>query len=384
MRSFRFLRRWLRTALGAVGLLVLALVVWASFWTAYNPHVRVPAPRVVHRPLHGETIEVVAGGDFAPADAALRPIRRHGYHYPYQATASLFQRADIAFANLEAPVTAATEPFPLPKIWLYRVDPHATSAFRWLGLDLVSSANNHVVDYRDRGVLDTVRHLRAAGIEPLGAGRSEAEARAGVVVDVGGTRIGWLGYLEDAFEYNLYLRTFAVGGRVGCARLEPSDVREDVRRMRRHADLVIVSVHWGDNYLAVTDQQRRDARMLADAGVDIVIGHHSHDAQHVQKIGRTLVLYSLGNYAWGAIGNEALRVGLLARLTIAPRRGERAAHLVAAELVPIVTQNRIVNYQPRPVRPREMKWLDPMIAESRAAGVPLEVAGTRIRIPVER
>jgi poly-gamma-glutamate synthesis protein (capsule biosynthesis protein) len=143
-----------------------------------------------------------------------------------------------------------------------------------------------------------------------------------------------------------------------------------------------VSVHWGENYEPVADQQRRDARVLADAGVDVVIGHHPHDVQHVQWIGRTLVLYSLGNYAWGAIGNEKLRVGLVARLTIDPRRGQVRARLREAELLPILTQNRIVKYQPRRVRWREMQWLDPMIAASRAAGVPLEVDGTRIRIPL--
>ena len=203
-----------------------------------------------------------------------------------------------------------------------------------------------------------------------------------MVVDVGGTRIGWLGYLEDAPGYNLYFRTFAVGGRVGCARLGADDVQEDVRRLRRHADLVFVSVHWGDNYRPVVDQQRRDARMLADAGVDVVIGHHSHDVQHVQWMGRTLVLYSLGNYAWGAIGSSKLRVGLIARLEIEPRRGQARARLRGAELLPIVTQNRIVKYQPRRVRGAQMRWLDPMLAASRAAGTALEVDGTTIRIPL--
>lgn len=373
--------RWLRVAGASAGTLVLAVVGWGAFWTVWNPAVAVPAPRVVHRPASGRNIQIVAAGDFAPADAAMPLIRAHGWHYPYEATASLFQRADVAFANLEAAMTESTDPFPLPKKYLYRVEPRAIEALQWLGLDLVSSANNHIVDYRERGIVDTVRHLRAGGIEPLGAGRNEAEARRGVVVDVGGTRIGWLGYLEDSLGYNLYFRTFAVGGGVGCARLEPDDVREDVRRMRRHADLVFVSIHWGANYRPVVPQQRRDARMLAEAGVDVVIGHHSHDVQHVQRIGKTLVLYSVGNYAWGAIGSGKLRVGLIARLTVSARTPEAPPRLVAAELLPIVTQNRIVRYQPRRVREREMKWLRPMLEASRADGVALEVEGTRVKIP---
>lgn len=363
--------------------IVLVAGAWVAFWTFWNPRVAVKDPRVLHRPRTRGTVQIVAAGDFAPADAALAPIREQGYHYPYGPTAPIFQRADIAFANLEAPITRSTDPFPFPKKYLYRIEPEATEAFQWLGLDLVSNANNHAIDYRDRGLVDTLRFLRAAGIEPLGAGRNEAEARRGVVVDVGGTRIGFLGYLEDSTQYNLYFRTFAVGGRIGCARLEPDDVREDVRRMRRRADLVFVSVHWGDNYRPSNDQQHRDARMLADAGVDVVLGHHAHDVQEVQKIGRTLVLYSLGNYAWGAIGSDKLRVGLIARFEVTPRQGGAAPRVTGAELLPIVTQNRLVHFRPRRVRAAEMKWLAPMIEASRAAGVPLEIQGTRIRIPMD-
>jgi poly-gamma-glutamate synthesis protein (capsule biosynthesis protein) len=145
-----------------------------------------------------------------------------------------------------------------------------------------------------------------------------------------------------------------------------------------------VSVHWGANYKPVKDRQRRDARLIAEAGADVVLGHHSHDIQHVERIGRTFVLYSLGNYAWGAIGSPKLRVGLVASLNVEPRTEATPARVRSIELLPIVTQNRIVEYQPRRVRRREMRWVEPMVATSRAAGVDLQVDGTRLRLDAER
>src|SRR6185295_18349410 len=168
----------------------------------------------------GPEVTVLLGGDFAPTDAAMPFIRAHGYTYPYEATADLFRGADISFANLESPVSDSPDPFQLPKDYIYETAPEATGAWKWLGLDLVSIGNNHIEDYRDRGLLDTVRYLDEAGIAHVGAGANESAARRPVIVDVGGIRVGFLGYLEDKAGYDLYLRTFAVGDRVGAAKLD--------------------------------------------------------------------------------------------------------------------------------------------------------------------
>ena len=233
--------RGLGLGLGAV---LLAVGGWALFWTLYNPRVPLAEPVVVHRPAPAGDITVVLGGDFAPTDAAMPVLREHGYRWPYEPTADIVRSADVSFANLEAPVTDSGDRFPLYKKYVYQVDPIATEAWQWLGLDLLGLANNHVGDYRDRGVRDTLRRLDAAGIAHAGAGASETEARRPVVFDVGGTRIGFLAYLEDRIVYNLYFRTFAVGGRTGCARYLRADVEEDVRRLRPD------ELEWLDPFLA--------------------------------------------------------------------------------------------------------------------------------------
>jgi hypothetical protein len=353
--------------------LLVAAGLWAAFWTTYNPPVAGLPPLVLERPASQDhEVTVLLGGDFAPADAAMPFIAEHGYHYPYEATRDLFAEADVAFANLESPVTTSNDRFPLFKKYLYKVAPEATESWKWLGLDLVSLANNHVSDYRDRGLLDTLHHLDAAGLAHVGGGADEPAARRAVIFAVGGVKIGFLGYLEDRAQYNLYMRTFAVAGRPGCARALRSDLAEDIRRLRPAVDVLIVSIHWGDNYKPVTDEQEDLGRWLIDQGVDVVAGHHPHDVQPVEVRGRGVIIYSLGNYAWGAIGHGHLRVGFLARLRI-----DRASRRVAAvELVPIATQNRLVEYQPRPLQPDEWPWLDGVLAASRARGGSRKVAGS--------
>jgi poly-gamma-glutamate synthesis protein (capsule biosynthesis protein) len=364
---FRVLRAF---GIGLGGLLVLFLS-WAIFTRLYNPRVPLAEPIVIDRPRTGERITVVLGGDFAPTDAAMPAIREKGWTYPYEATRWILNEADVAFLNLEAPVTASGDEFPLYKKYIYKVDPAAVPVWNWLGLDVVSLANNHIGDYRDRGVVDTVRHLDEAGIAHVGAGGDETAARRPVIFDVGGTRIGFLAYLEDGIFYDLYLRAFAVGNTVGCAQMNATDLSEDVRRLRPLVDVLIVSVHWGENYSGVTGDQERFARRMADLGVDVVAGHHAHDVQPAQVLDRTLVLYSLGNYAWGTPGYGHLRVGLLARLHVVPRSDEGPGRMESAELLPIVTQNRIVQFQPRPLAPEEWDWLDPFRRGTEARGVRL-------------
>src|SRR5690349_9847741 len=103
------------TAFGAAG-------GWALYETLHNPRVPLAAPAEVRRaPRAPGRAEVVLGGDFAPTDAAMPLVRAHGFTYPYLATAPILRDADVAFANLEAPVTARGERFPLYKDYFYRV-----------------------------------------------------------------------------------------------------------------------------------------------------------------------------------------------------------------------------------------------------------------------
>jgi poly-gamma-glutamate synthesis protein (capsule biosynthesis protein) len=362
-------------ALAAVLLLAAA---WWSFWTHYDPHVDVPAPPSLGAPsLDGSaTGRVLVLGDTAPTDGAMRMIRKHGWGYPFDAIRDLVRSFDAAVANLEAPVTGSDRPWPVPKQWVYKVDPAALPELRRAGIDAVTLANNHSTDYGGWGLADTLRHLDEAGIVHLGAHLSEAGARRGLVIDTSGGRLGLLSVMENQTHWRLWNMAFALDAPFrqwpGVARLRYSDLAKDIARLRAVSDLVVVIPHWGKNYEPITRHQEILGRAIIDLGADAVIGHHSHQIQPVEAYKDRPIVYSLGNFAFGTIGKNTMRFGMGAALHLEGGRLRRI------ELIPLLTQNRAVGYRVRlPAGARLDEFFDALIPDSAARGAVIERRGDR-------
>jgi poly-gamma-glutamate synthesis protein (capsule biosynthesis protein) len=363
----------LRQLLRVLLLLVMTASAHLLLMWLWNPWTPVPGPATARASSttggSGPGV-IIFGGDTAPTDAASPYLRRFGYEYPFSATVHLMREADLALVNLEAPVTTRTETFPLYKTYLYKVDPRALQAMVWAGIDAVSLANNHVMDYGQAGLNDTLRHLRAAEIVAVGAGEDGGSARRGVVWRIRGTRVGVLSYMEDSFMHSLYVRSFAWGSRPGVARLEAGDIEDDLRRMRGRADVVVVVVHWGRNYTGVTLLQRLYGRMMIDYGADAVVGHHPHIHHPVGVYRGRPILYSLGNYAFGTPGRSTFRYGMLARFRLEDRRLRRV------ELIPLVVQNRSIRFKPeRATGVDANKMLTQLARDSASMGARITVRG---------
>mgnify|MGYP000878741883 CR=1 FL=1 len=306
------------------------------------------------------------------ADAALPTLLRDGFEQPFGATAAIVREADLAIANGEAPITDEEAPDGRWKEYVYRAPAEAAPALARAGFDLIGLANNHATDHGARGVDSTVENLRRAGVIAPGAGDSEATARRAVIVRTGGVRVGLIARCAWSPGWDLWSRQYARGSDPGVALLDEDRLREDVARLRPEVDLVVLFVHWGESYEGPTGSQRRWARRAAEAGVDLVVGHHPHVAQPVAMVGRTPVVFSLGNYAFGTPGRPELSIGLLLRVEVQKRR------LARLELLPIDVQNRRVLYRPVPlVGSPARDALTPIVAASRALGAPLVLDGDR-------
>jgi poly-gamma-glutamate synthesis protein (capsule biosynthesis protein) len=360
-----------------LGLSILA-AAWYSFWTYADPWVAVPPPERVEfdqislQPLG----RVLFLGDFAPTDAAMDEIERHGWGYPFERTRGLLARYDAVVANLESPVTERDDPWPLPKKWVYKVDPAALPAIRDAGVDVVTLANNHATDYGHQGLADTLDHLDRHGIRHLGAAMTEAAARRGLVIDTPGGSIGLLAYAQNQVQWRLYTTIFALdtplGSWPGVARLRYSDLAEDIARMRNHADAVVVVVHWGRNYAPVGSDQVVLGRACIELGADAVIGHHSHQAQPVGLHRGRPIVYSLGNFAFGTRGRSSMRFGMGAAIHVKEKR------IVGIELLPLLTQNRIVRYRTRSPRGRQRgRFFAELVSGSAELGATIERRGDR-------
>lgn len=196
--------------------------------------------------------------------------------------------ADLAFANLEFPVGEAGE-VREDRAPEFRHDAALIPALRALGFDVLSLANNHVMDCGERGLIRTLEACAAAGISTVGAGRTLEEACAPACFDVAGERVAVVAWSSAVAD--------AAGPRTaGIAPLTAERVAEDVARARASADVVIASVHWGSMYVDYPPPRVMEmADRIEAAGAEVVLGHHPHVLQGWRRAGRGLTLFSLGD-----------------------------------------------------------------------------------------
>lgn len=187
-------------------------------------------------------------------------------------------RADFAMVNLETAVGEGGAPLPGKK-YTFRAPVAALTTLAAAGVDAVSMANNHAADFGDAVFAQTLDARRAAPLPVVGIGRDEAHAFAPLQLDVRGVRVA---VLASSQIRDVTAAQHAAGPTSpGIAtNLEPGRLLAAVRRARATSDLVVVMLHWGADYTRCADgAQRETARLLADAGADVIVGGHAHRPQ---------------------------------------------------------------------------------------------------------
>ncbi|MET8833498.1 CapA family protein [Micromonospora sp. NPDC004540] len=208
---------------------------------------------------------------------------------------STLSAADLAMVNLETAVT--TRGAPEPKEFHFRAPASAYDAVKAAGIDVVSIANNHALDYGRAGLADTVDAARAAGVPAVGAGADAAAAYRPWITKIRGTRIAVLGFSQVAELWSQWRATETRAG-IAMTRDLPRAVAA-VQAARQQADVVVVYVHWGtEGEACPPDEARAFAGEMARAGATMVVGTHAHLLLGDGWLGRTFVQYGLGNFVW--------------------------------------------------------------------------------------
>jgi poly-gamma-glutamate synthesis protein (capsule biosynthesis protein) len=241
-------------------------------------------------------VTIAFAGDVLLASSIARSIATHGPDYPWDGVRETLSSADIAMVNLESCVS--TRGTPVDKRWVFRAAPEALAGLKNAGVDLVTTANNHVFDYGVDAFWDTLSHLEAYGIPQVGSGANLAEALRPVIKEAGGLRIAFLAATQ----------WFASAGIAGPSRpgvcithYHEADLLKTIRgiKERDEADYIAVNLHWGIEGNHHTDPyQERLGRALIDAGADMIIGHHPHLLQGIEIYKGRLIAYSLGNFVF--------------------------------------------------------------------------------------
>lgn len=234
---------------------------------------------------------------------------QNSYDYLFDHIRTYIQVADIAYTNLEGPMMADS---PYTGYPAFNYNPALANALRRAGFDVVSTANNHILDRGQAGVAATLAALNKAGIAHHGAVPAETAAedrpaytqltlyRNGVTLTLAFISVTWgtNGIPDPYNQANLLWTTsdYGQGGEVQQPLLEA------ITRARQENDLVIVAPHWGFEYVFTpSEQQQRAAYQLAEAGADVILGGHPHTLQPVDLINtsdghKAIVIYSLGNF----------------------------------------------------------------------------------------
>lgn len=246
----------------------------------------------------GETsppgFDLVAAGDVMLDCLTAARVRDYDVHYPFACIAPVLSRGDLVFANLECPLSDRGSP--VQKTYTFCACPAAVEALALSGINAVSLANNHILDYGPEALLDTLALLDAQGIAYAGAGPDAELARRPALLEINGIKVALLAYSGAFGETYPAWRPAPV--KPGPAFYEDRDAfARDIERASRAADVVIVSMHWGDEYTYTVNREQREMGQLAvDSGANLVLGHHPHTPQGIEIYRGKPVVYSLGNF----------------------------------------------------------------------------------------
>ncbi len=236
------------------------------------------------------TLTVLAVGDnmlysgsFSDAEAAGGGARDYDFRPIYGYVADSIAAADLAMLNQESPVTDA----PVSSYPCFNAPKSLFADLAEVGFDAVSIVNNHCLDKGEDGYLQTEENAKSAGLVPIGGKKTVSYAY------VKGYRVAMIGatYATNCAgnveRYGTHMLLLGSDAHMAA-----------IREGAQNADLVICSVHWGSEGADVPNDTQRDlARRMAEAGADLILGHHPHVLQEVERLeGGTLVAYSLGNF----------------------------------------------------------------------------------------
>jgi len=296
------------------------------------------------------------------AERASGPIPRPVDHaYVWADALDVFARVqpDVKIVNLETSVTTSDDAE--AKGINYRMHPANIPVLTAGGIDCCVLANNHVLDWGEAGLLETLDVVKQAGVVVAGAGRDLAEARAPATIDLEiGGRV--LVFSFGAFDSGIAARWGATPSRAGvqlladCEDATADDISDFIVQEKRAGDVAVVSIHWGPNWgYEISTDHRRFAHRLIDGGaVDVIYGHSSHHPKAIEIYRDRLILYGCGDLLddyEGITGQDAFRDDLV--LTYFPIIDSATGRLIRLSMTPL----QIHRFQLRHAAPEDRVWL---------------------------
>lgn len=255
-----------------------------------------PTPTVPEEPVVQKDTTLTFAGDTMLMTAALANYEKSGTNGILDPKfQELFRQSDISMLNEEFPFSLQGTPMP-DKEYTFRIPPAYVNWYTGMGVDLVSLANNHALDYGKNALMDTFATLDAAGIRYVGAGVTKERATETQYVEANGKKFGFLSASRviPVTAWNIE------EGQPGLfCTYDPSLLIEQIKLAKQNCDYVVVYVHWGVEYQAYpAEYQKQMAHQFIDAGADLILGAHPHVLQGFEFYKDKPIVYSMGNFVF--------------------------------------------------------------------------------------
>jgi poly-gamma-glutamate capsule biosynthesis protein CapA/YwtB (metallophosphatase superfamily) len=259
-------------------------------------------------------IEILLVGDLMLGRNVRSVVNKYGsgdYRYLFANIKETLTSADIVFGNLEGPISNVGEDG--GGRYSFRFSPTAIPAIKDAKFDVLSLANNHALDWGRDAICDSANRLMDKGIAPIGAGCNEKEANRPFIIEINGSRLAFMAFTEfgtwGAAEID----------KPGLSKWDTDYISNRVRSIKdlNGADVVFVSLHWGDEYQSRSSKEQQAlGQLLIDVGADVIVGHHPHVIQEIERYKNGWIIYSLGNFIFDQNFLEETMSGLMARVVV--------------------------------------------------------------------
>ncbi|MFA6537653.1 MAG: CapA family protein [Patescibacteria group bacterium] len=224
-------------------------------------------------------------------------VAKKNYFYPFEKLAEVLNSTDLTFGNLESPIIAG---LPVKTgSFSFRADEVVGESLSKAGFDIVSLANNHILNQGQKGIAKTVEVLEKNKIDFCGLAGINLTSK---IIEKNGLKLVFLCYSYDGFA--VLQNNYGVNG------LDIEKMKKDIEEIRTQVDFVVISMHAGTEYAHTSGEvQQKFAHAGIDAGADLIIGHHPHVVQEMEKYKDKFIFYSLGNFIFDQMWSEDTRQG---------------------------------------------------------------------------
>jgi len=270
----------------------------------------------VNELIKEKTITLILVGDIMLDRGVEYMVEKQGngdFRFPFLKIAKELQKADILFGNLEGVIS--DKGIKVGSIYSFRVEPEAIEGLSFAGFNVLSLANNHAFDYTREALEDCLFKLSKAEIGYVGAGFTEKEAYSLLIKKIKGLKIAFLAYTN--LGPKTWKATETNSGIAWISEKGINKIKEDIKSAKEKADILIVSLHSGEEYSNEPTQFQIDFSKIAiETGADLIVGHHPHVIQRNEKYKNGYIFYSLGNFIFDQGFSEKTMKGQMLEILI--------------------------------------------------------------------